>query len=270
MAKRKQKFEKDTIFRMSSDIMKTLGIPNITLEDEHPEEFWTYVHGPDGKMKKIGKDRRYMVSNYARVYDTLKKKMVIAKPSKFFKSKVSSYYEINFKISDGSSFGTFLHRVVALSFIDNPEHKPIVNHKDGNSSHNYLWNLEWNTVAENMNHAISNGLKNEQRGEERSNSLWKDSEIHMICKLMEEGHKATYIYNIMSDILKDPKVEYERVRTLYKHIIKQTHWTHISKLYDIDFTRFNYSKEQSSVRKAEERKLAKETEIKASGELKPL
>jgi hypothetical protein len=41
---------------------------------------------------------------------------------------------------------------------------------------------------------------------------------------------------------------YERVRTLYKHIIHQTHWTHISKDYNIDFTRYNYAKESASIK----------------------
>ena len=258
MAKRKQKFEKDTIFRLSSEIMEIMSIPNITLDDDH-EELWTYVHGDKGKLKKIGKDRRYLVSTYARIYDVLKKKIMTPKESSFFKSTVSPYYTILLNISDGETYNALLHRIVASSFIPNPEDKPFVNHKDGNPSHNELWNLEWSTPSENYIHALKTGLKHEQIGEERSNAKWTDNEIHMICKMMEEGHKATYIYHALGDILKDPKVEYERVRTLYKHIIKQTHWVHISKLYDIDFTRFNYSKEQSSVKKAEQRKEEKES-----------
>ena len=53
-----------------------------------------------------------------------------------------------------------LHRLVALTFLENPENKEFVNHKDGNKLNNSLENLEWVTCLENNIHKINSGLSN--------------------------------------------------------------------------------------------------------------
>lgn len=51
-----------------------------------------------------------------------------------------------------------VHRLIALTFIDNPDKKPFVNHLDGNKQNNDVSNLEWVTGAENNIHAVENNL----------------------------------------------------------------------------------------------------------------
>ena len=46
----------------------------------------------------------------------------------------------------------FLHRIIAMTFIDNPENRPCINHIDENKSNNDISNLEWCTVKENNSH----------------------------------------------------------------------------------------------------------------------
>ncbi len=54
---------------------------------------------------------------------------------------------------DGKKTFFSIHRLVALTFIVNPEDKKTVNHKDGDKKNNNMCNLEWATQIEQMAHA---------------------------------------------------------------------------------------------------------------------
>jgi len=52
----------------------------------------------------------------------------------------------------------YVHRLVALAWIENPENKATVNHKDFDTLNNHVDNLEWMTMEENIAHAKENGI----------------------------------------------------------------------------------------------------------------
>lgn len=51
-----------------------------------------------------------------------------------------------------------VHRLLAITFIENPDNKQYINHIDGNKENNSLDNLEWVTHQENCQHAQDTGL----------------------------------------------------------------------------------------------------------------
>ena len=59
---------------------------------------------------------------------------------------------------NGKSKTYSVHRLVAITFIKNPNEFPAVNHIDGNKENNHVSNLEWCTNHENQMHASRNGL----------------------------------------------------------------------------------------------------------------
>jgi hypothetical protein len=73
---------------------------------------------------------------------------------KVLKGRLSSegYLQVSIGVDRRSQKNVGIHRLVALAFLPNPEGKLVVNHKDRNRQNNELLNLEWVTVAENVQH----------------------------------------------------------------------------------------------------------------------
>ena len=86
----------------------------------------------------------------------------------------------------------YLHRLLAESFIDNPDNKPCINHKDGNKINNNLNNLEWVTYKENNIHNIET-LNKVKRGYNKNNDL----EIK-IFELYNKGFNKSDIAKILN------------------------------------------------------------------------
>jgi len=79
---------------------------------------------------------------------------------KILKGWVNDYGYRRVKLTlEGKEIRTFVHNLVALTFISNPENKPCINHKDGDKLNNNVNNLEWCTWSENLKHAHDTGLR---------------------------------------------------------------------------------------------------------------
>lgn len=101
-----------------------------------------------------------------------------------------------------------VHRLVGFLFVDNPDNKPHINHKDGNKSNPIWLNLEWCTHSENHRHAYLTGLK------------------EMPCTKLTKG-QVLEIYNSNKDAKELSEIYNVVKRTIYQIKIGQT-WKHIT------------------------------------------
>lgn len=125
---------------------------------------------PEIWRQAVGYEGFYEVSTAGRIRSLRCKKA----PSKLLYPRINrtGYYCltlcVKYKRWDGE-----LHRLIALTFIPNPENKPCVNHKNGIKTDNRIQNLEWVTRSENMKHAVKMGLINfkDRKQVDRSGAL---------------------------------------------------------------------------------------------------
>lgn len=128
---------------------------NLSLEDL-PNEEWRDVVGYEGL---------YQVSNMGRV------KSLERQSSTFCQKGTMCTYSVNEKICKQHTVGGYLmvhlsnnnkkklvrvHRLVAMSFMPNPNNYPQINHINENKTDNTLGNIEWCTCKQNNNHGTRN------------------------------------------------------------------------------------------------------------------
>lgn len=107
------------------------------------EKFLAFYHlSANGEVwKEIENTRgRYYISTLGRVISLCYRKPAVLKPQPWGNGYLC--VEINGKKQR-------IHRLVANAFLDNPDNKPVVHHRDGNKHNNSLANLEWTTHKEN-------------------------------------------------------------------------------------------------------------------------
>ena len=110
---------------------------------ELPEEIWKPIKGYEGL---------YEASTWGRIKDVKKN----------YVSKVdfSSDRHKIIVLTRGFETNSYsIHRLIAETFIPNPENLPVVNHIDGIKCHNNVENLEWVSHKQNNEHALMLGLR---------------------------------------------------------------------------------------------------------------
>lgn len=120
-------------------------------------EIWQPICGFEGiyEISNLGKVRSLdRIVTYTNRWGTETRrtyKSVILKPSE----DKDGYLFVTLKIN-GEETHKVIHRLLAETFIPNPENKPTVNHINHNRQDNRLENLEWATYPEQMDETWRN------------------------------------------------------------------------------------------------------------------
>ena len=163
-----------------------------------------------------GELTKYQVSNTGLVKNALKNNLISSiKNNRGYLGVVLTH--------NGKHYGRVVHKLLAWTFIPNPENKPTVNHIDGNKLNNHMSNLEWATHSENRQHAWDTGLiQKGPRENPETSKIYSPELIHRVCKLLEEGMGDSEISKILG-ISKGFAQDIKCGRI----------WTHYSKQYNI-------------------------------------
>lgn len=119
----------------------------------------------------------------------------------------TGYYQVGLSLKSQRKF-IYVHRLVAQTFIPNPENKTDVNHKDLDRSNNNLDNLEWATRSENIQHSERYYRVNKQIKRNRSNRKLFIEDVITINEKIKQGLKLKEIgdmFNVDSSLISQIK-----------------------------------------------------------------
>lgn len=135
------------------------------------------------KWTTIQEASNYEVSTYGNIRNKTTQKILKGRLTK------SGYLQVSLKIDETNKFSNrYIHRLVAIYWIDNPEDKREVNHKDGNKENNNINNLEWVTSSENQKHRHSIGIN--KTSNRRVGKFTKDGELVAEYNSIQEAANA--------------------------------------------------------------------------------
>ncbi len=103
--------------------------------------------------------------------------------------------------NDGIGKTFFVHRLVAIAFIPNPDKKPDINHRIGgiaNRGLNHVENLEWTTKVDNALHGFRHGDRTVKKGSKSKLSKLDESKIVEIRRLLASGISVKKIAEMFS------------------------------------------------------------------------
>lgn len=136
-------------------------------------------------------------------------------------SKKSQYFRIKLSAGDCGYETLLVHRLIALTFIPNPDNLPEINHINGIKTDNRVENLEWITRKENIAHAYRTGLRIAPFGENACTAKLTEKEVLEI-KCILASNRFTQVQIAEMYGVKKSAIGYINVGINWKHLNKES------------------------------------------------
>ena len=112
----------------------------------------------------------------------------------------------------------YVHRMVAETFIPNPDEKPQVAHNDGARTNNDVRNLRWATPKENSGDMLAHGTR--PRGENHPTRVLDESEVRSIHELTSNKPPRKHPYH------REVAADFGVTRECVTRIANENRWRH--------------------------------------------
>ncbi len=129
------------------------------------------------------------------------------------------YPHVSLRI-DGYARTFKVHRLIALTFIDNSDNLEQVNHISGIKTDNTVTNLEWCSSSYNVQHSYDTGLNKGCKGESNGKTTLSEEEVIKIFHLSNSGD-YTQIELAESFNISRSTVGKIKLRMTWKHITEK-------------------------------------------------
>ena len=181
------------------------------------------------------KPNQYLISNFGRIFSYAKNGLLSPAIS-------NGYPTVQLSTIDGKRKTFYVHRLVAMAFVSNPDPDILieVNHKNFCRDDNFFENLEWVTKEDNINHELSNintakikkpsgywGDGYSTYGENNGMAKLTENEVRIMLSSLENGSSRKEA--IMAAGLEPTK------NMLYNlsHIVRGHRWKYLREEYNI-------------------------------------
>ena len=168
-------------------IIRYSFVDNLLYNEYMVKKYVIYINGKDlatfpvtqKKWKGLkGYEDKYLVSTDGEIKSLYYNKTL--------KPQTNFGYSIVCLTLGGKEFSKRIHRLVAETFIPNPQNLPFINHINGKKHDNRIGNLEWCTHSHNIKHDFKMGIRN-LRGENNNMAKLTEKDTETIKLALSMG-----------------------------------------------------------------------------------